>query len=100
MALSKFDHLELDIGKIVKYTQFSEKESVSIDIIHGYLGGPEHEYRCCEKWQSFKCYNICKADSLETMEASKLPVLYFEDYNTEINDIICCVLHQKKERGV
>ena len=93
MALSKFNHPELDIWEIVKYMQFSLRESVSIDIIHGYLGGPEHEYKCCEEWQSFKCFDECKADLLQTMEASKLPVLYFEDYTTEINDIICCVLH-------
>ena len=44
------------------------------------------------------CCNILK-DINEDMDSSGMPVLYFEELQTDLNNILVVVLHQKKEKG-
>ena len=80
--------------------KFSRKEKVSTDVIQAKIGGQTLDYNCCELEQSIEYFKMCKADLLETMDASGLPVLYFEEYKTDLNKIISLILHQKQAKGI
>ena len=89
----------LDKNEIINYTTCSIKESLSIDVIHGYLGGADTTYYCCEEDQSSECYHVCKQDLLETLNGTNLPMVIFEELQTYLMNCLAAVVHQKKDKG-
>ena len=88
----------LDCNEIVNYTTCSITESLSIDVICGYLGGADTTYYCCEEDQSCECYQYCKKELLEMLNDTNLPVIIFEELQTCLMNCLAAV-HQKKEKG-
>ena len=74
-------------------------ESLSIDVIYGYLGGADTTYYCCEEDQSCECYQYCKKELLEMLNDTNLPVLFFEELQMCLMNCLAAVVHQKKEKG-
>ena len=87
----------LDKNEILNYTTCSIKESLSIDVIYGYLGGIDTTYYCYKEDQSCECYHVCKRDLLETLNGTNLPMVFFEELQTCLMNCMVAVIHQKKK---
>ena len=91
--------LRIDKREVDSYTWCFIEDAVSIDVIYGYLSGPDNNYYCCNMDHSMHCYTVLKKDILQEMDSTGMPVLFFEELQTDLNNILVVVLHQKKEKG-
>ena len=73
------------------------EDAVSIDVIFGMLSGPDNTYYCCNKEHGIHCYNVLKADLIHEMDSTDKPLLFFEELQMDLNNIMVIVLHQKKD---
>ena len=99
MSMSKEITQKLDVHEIENYSQYFVAETVSIDVINGYLGSPDTSYFCCEEDQSMEVYFTCCENLLEVLNNSACPLMFFEEFQSKITNIMVAVLHQKKEKG-
>ena len=81
------------------YTEFPVDDAVSISVIHGYLGGPDNRYYACNADNGLECYAVHQDELLQEIENSACPLMYFEELQTKLCNILCAVIHQKKEKG-
>ena len=90
---------KINVNEVHNYTKFPVDDAVSISVIHGYLGGPDNRYYACNADNSLECNTVHRDELLQKIENSACPLMYFEELQTKLCNILCAVIHQKKEKG-
>ena len=90
---------KINVNEVHNYTKFPVDDTVSISVIHGYLGGPDNRYYACNDDNSLECNTVHRDELLQKIENSACPLMYFEELQTKLCNILCAVIHQKKEKG-
>ena len=90
---------KINVNEVHNYMEFPVADAVSISVIHGYLGGPDNKYYACNADNSLECYAVRWDELLEKIKNSACPLMYFEELQTKLCNILCAVIHQKKEKG-
>ena len=69
----------------------------AIELIDHLLGGPNMEYPCMEVRDSFKCFQVCRADLMKNIKETQENILFFEDRKTTDASIIVVVVQPNRK---
>ena len=86
----------LDSKSVMDYVRYRHRDAISIDAIHGILGGANMTYDCTEADQALAVFEICKQFLLKTLKETNRKIFYFHEQCYEQDKAVVAITLRPK----